>query len=148
LHLPPNWPGNFSAPVYKKKEKHFFIYFHCVTYLSMEQGKGCGGEYWTLRRLPKSLDNQGLWPGPGNHPHRRQPLAGASPRCPFQPSHQLVDAGRAPPYALHHECSILLISLHLLNSRPPEWAKEQEITRAYGTYEELLKDPEVDAVYP
>jgi predicted dehydrogenase len=34
-----------------------------------------------------------------------------------------------------------------LNAISIEWAKEQNIGRAYGSYEELLRDPEVDAVY-
>jgi hypothetical protein len=31
--------------------------------------------------------------------------------------------------------------------RATEWGKEQGIAKAYGSYEELLRDPDVDAVY-
>jgi len=44
------------------------------------------------------------------------------------------------------QATIVAVSSRSLE-RAQEWANEQGIARAYGTYEELLKDPEVDAVY-
>ena len=65
----------------------------------------------------------------GNHLHRRHQPEGDSRRARVGPKVELVAVASRD------------------QARADEYAKQWEIPRAFGTYEDLLADPEIEAVY-